>query len=210
MGKAVVAPAEFTGVRADTENQPKLRDIAGAEAILDQFLVETEGEETAEIAELTEALKADTLAFFERWGLWIKNRKADVKWLNGQALPFQEEADRIKERAKALEAAIERSERRLLYEMQLRSLPAVEGKLVDVKRTLNTPHVVGAENLSVDDLMELHMDAATAQFVRYKPEEYALDKNAVKQVVASGTDMLPELLVEKGVGLVQDERVTVK
>lgn len=206
--KAKVAPAEFTGVRADTENQPKLRDIAGAEAILDQFLVEMEGEETAEIAELTEALKVDTAAFFERWGLWLKNRKADVKWLMGQALPFQEEADRIKERAKALEAAIDRSERRLLYEMQLRSLPMVEGKLVTVKRTLNTPHVVGAENLTPEDLMALHMDADTAKFVRYAPESYALDKNVVKATVA--VDMLPELLVERGVGLVQDERITVK
>jgi hypothetical protein len=139
----MTAKTEFTGVRADTENQPKLRDIADAENILDQFLVETEGEETAELADLSAALKADTVGMFERWGLWLRNRKADVKWLNGQAAPFQEEADRIKDRAKALEAAIERSERRLLYEMQLRELPAVEGKLVTVKRTLNTPHVVG-------------------------------------------------------------------
>lgn len=206
--KTAIPKAEFTGVRADTDNLPKLRDITSAENILDQFLVETEGEETAEIAELSEALKADTLAFFERWGLWIRNRKADVKWLNGQAAPFQEEADRIKERAKALESAIERSERRLLYEMQLRELPTVEGKLVTVKRTLNGPAVVGAENLTPDDLMALYMDASTAKFVRYKPESYELDKNVVKETIK--TDMLPELLVERGVGTEQAERITVK
>lgn len=199
---------EFTGVRADTDNLPKLRDITSAENILDQFLIETQGEETAEIAELSEALKADTAAFFERWGLWIRNRKADVKWLNGQAAPFQEEADRIKERAKTLDAAIDRSERRLLYEMQLRSLPVVEGKLVTIKRTLNPPAVVGETNLTTEDLISLYMEADTAKFVRYQPESYALDKNVVKETVK--TDMLPELLVTRGVGTEQSERITVK
>jgi hypothetical protein len=206
--KTKAAPAEFTGVRADTENLPRLRDITDAENILDAFLTETEGEETPEIAALKEALNGDTAAFFERWGLWIRNRRAEAKWLHGQAAPFQEEVERIVARAKALESAIERSERRLLYEMQLRELPAIEGKLVTIKRRLNPPAVVGAENLTTDDLMALHMDAETAKYVRYQPESYALDKNVVKQTV--GVDLLPALLIERGVGTVQGEKVEVK
>jgi hypothetical protein len=206
--KTKPAPAEFTGVRADTENLPRLRDITDAENILDAFLVETEGEETPELAELKEALQGDTAAFFERWGLWLKSRKAEVKWLTGQAAPFREEADRILDRAKALEAAIERSERRLLYEMQLRELPAIEGKLVTIKRQLNPPAVVGAENLTPEDLMALYLDSETAKFVRYKPESYELDKAVVKQTV--GVDLLPTVLIEKGVGTEQAEKVVVK
>ncbi len=200
--------AEFTGVRADTDNLPRLRDIAGAEAILNSFLVETEGEETAEIAELSAALKEDTNAFFERWGLWIRNRRAEVKWLQGQAVPFKDECDRITERAKALDAAIGRSERRLLYEMQLRSLTEVEGKLATVARQLNPPAVVGDQNVTADDLIALYLDADTARFVRYQPEAYALDKNAVKDAVKS--DLLPELLIERGVGTEQGEKIVVK
>lgn len=205
-GKVLVG--SFPGTRADTESLPKLRDIADAENILDAFLVETEGEETPEIAELAEALKGDTLAFFERWGLWLKNRRAEVKWLHGQAAPFKDEADRIMERAKSLESAIERSERRLLYEMQLREIPAVEGKLVTVKRQLNPPAVVGAEKLTADDLLALYMDSATAGFVNYKPESYALDKNAVKEAIK--TSALPAVLAEKGVHTEQAEKVVVK
>lgn len=206
LGKVLVA--SFPGTRADTENLPKLRDIADAENILDQFLTETEGEETPELAELSEALKQDAADFFERWGLWLRNRKAECRWLDGQAAPFKEEHERITARRKALEAAIARSEARLLYEMQLRSIPKVEGKLLTVARQLNPAKVVGAEAVPVEDLMELYTDSATRDLVRYQPESYALDKDAVKKLVSTGH--LPDMLKKHGVGTVQDERVVVK
>lgn len=206
LGKVLME--SFPGTRADTANLPKLRDIADAENILDQFLVEAEGEETPELAALAEALKADTAAFFERWGLWLKNRKAECKWLDGQAAPFKEEYERIIARRKALEAAIARSEQRLLYEMQAREIPKVEGKLLTVARQLNPARVVGAEAVPVEDLMDLYTDSATRDLVRYQPEQYALDKDAVKKLIGSGH--IPEVLEKHGVGTVQDERVVVK
>lgn len=203
-----VLAASFPGTRADTENLPKLRDIADAENILDQFLVETSGEETPELAALSEALKADTAAFFERWGLWIRNRKAECRWLDGQAAPFKEEFERIIARRKALEAAIERSESRLLHEMQLREIPKVEGKLLTVARQLNPAKVIGADAVPVEDLMELFLSAETRDLVRYQPESYVLDKDAVKKALGSGS--LPATLSKHGVSTTQDERVVVK
>lgn len=186
---------------------PTLRDLGEADAILNQFLEETEGEETPEIAGLAEWLAGARTEHFERWGLWIRNAKGQAKLARAKAAFYADEAAAIMARAKTIESAIARSEARLLYEMVTRNMPKVDSPLVRIVRSFNPAHVVGDETVTTEAMESLFDNEETRQFVRFSPAAFELDKNVIKAALSNG-QTLPALL--SGVSTAQTEKVVVK
>lgn len=121
-----------------------LYELAEARAILDEFLLEQEGEETPEIADLWERLEGETTDKIERWGLWLLDRSADVKKL-------KEEEKRLELRRTHLESAIERSKAELMRQLNILGKSKVQGVRTTVAIQQNSApsvtHVLEPEEL---------------------------------------------------------------
>lgn len=209
--KKATAPAvPFTGTLPNTGEDmplPKLRDIGEFEVHLNTMLEAAEGEVTPEIEAFMAQLDTDRNGFFERWALHIRNEESKFEYLKGVAAPFVTEADRIVQKAKAVEARVRRSKERLLFELAKRGIRHIEGKEVDLNVIDNPPRAVGTDKVPTDVAEKLFNDPSTRHLVKYTPETFEIDKDEVKKAVNAG--LLPEELIDLGVGVERGTRLSI-
>jgi hypothetical protein len=146
-----------------------LRELGDAKEILDQFLLETEGEETPEIADLWEQLQGQTSEKVERWGLWILERNGDLKKL-------KEEEERITARRRAIENAIDRSKAELLHQLRRVGRDRVQGLVCTVAIQNNSQPAV---NLLAEAEAFYATEEGRAFVKREEIVTYSLDRAAV-------------------------------
>lgn len=181
---------------------PSLRDLGEAQAILDTFLEETEGEETPEIRDLWNELRGDTETKVQRYGMYLLNRESQAALMKAEADFFAAEAKRMSHRLQSFEAATERKRAYLLVQLQEQQIPDVKGPLCSVARQKTPPTVIG--ELDRETLETLFLDERMQRFVRHIPENFEVDKVAVKAAFAA------QQPIPAGLGVVQRERVVVK
>lgn len=207
-GKAKGAVAEQT-----------INDLAAARAILDEFLVETEGEETPEIAALWERLQLDINHKIEAWGLWRQRVTQE-----NEAIAL--EIKRLQLRKQARENRLAQSMEFLATKMRELGVERVDGALATVAFQKNPARVDG--NVPEVVLWRMAEDPRFSMFVRVK-EEIALDRARVKEYLEASPEPLVipvELTTEEDDGragdaepieltpitlqLVRDERLAVR
>lgn len=186
---------------------PKLRELGQAQDILDKWLEETEGEETPEIAELWEQLQGDKREKVIRWGLHLLDRYAIEVLMEAEGRFYLNEGERLLARLKAYKANTERSEEQLQLQLEAQGIEGVEAATVSVKLQDNPPKVVG--DLSADQMAEMFLNPELQQYIRYQPEAFALDRNAVKAAAKADPTGLEKWL-PADVKVVRGRRVVVK
>jgi hypothetical protein len=185
---------------------PMLRELGQARVILDEWLAETEGEETPEIQDLLAKLDGDTAEKVQRWGLYIIDRDSTAAFMEAEEKFFRAEADRLKARRVAYEAQTERSRGQLQFQLESQGIGDIEGLLCSVKLQRNPAKLVG--EIDAEKLAEWFVDENPLfnSFVRYTPEQFALDRDAIKN---AAKNQLIEKLPD-GLELVAAQRVVVK
>lgn len=164
-----------------------LHELGDARRILDEWLLEAEGEETPEIGELWAKLDGQIEEKIERWALWILDRAADAKKL-------KDEEKRLADKRAALEHAVERSKAELLRCMESIGKPKINGLLATVAIQASPPAVKTALEGSVLWALE-----DCRPFVRREEVvRYTLDRAAVLAVHKLGDPLPPAIQVERG------------
>ncbi|MGN6111264.1 MAG: siphovirus Gp157 family protein [Kofleriaceae bacterium] len=154
-----------------------LREMFGQRTIIDEWLLETEGEETPAIAELWDKLEGDIAEKVERWALWIQARSAE-------AAAIREEEQRLAARRRAIENAVERSKTELQRQLELAQRDKVQGLLCTVALQNNPKSLRG--DLDDHAIRNLAMMPEFASIVRHVPERYELDRRAVLELAKAG------------------------
>lgn len=171
---------------------PTLRDLGNARDILDEFLIETEGEVTPELQELWDKLEGDTETKIERWALWIQDRV-------GKAKEIKDEEARLSARRKAIESACERSKAELKRQMERIGKAKVNGLLCSIAIQNNPPSVTCA--LTDDQLRDAYYGVQgddVGQFVREVPASYRIDRDAVMTAHKAGDAIPAEIAITVG------------
>lgn len=185
---------------------PMLRELGAARVILDDWLRELEGEETPELADLFEKLEGDTKQKVENWGLYLQDRDAQAALMKAEEDFYANEAKRLKERRESFEKGTERSRNQLLFQMDLQGIDEVEGAYCKVALQYNPPKLIGDIDPETLAAWFSGDDETYVGFVRYSPESFALDRNAVK---AAATNLLIERL-PAGLEMVRERKVVIK
>lgn len=178
-----------------------LREIADERAVLDQWLLEQEGELTPELAALLADHEGDAREKIEAVGWYIAEEEEDIEKI--KRLEAQ-----LAARRQAKTNRIDWLKNRYLAEMlvKLNYGPgdAVKGALATVRVQLNNPRLDG-EGPNTDALIDWQGRDDLAKYVRYTPEQYALDRKAF----LADASLDPELLALGGMKIVRDESVRV-
>lgn len=185
---------------------PMLRELGAARVILDEWLVETEGEETPEIQDLLAKLDGETAEKVQRWGLYLIDREATSEFMKAEENFYAAEAARLKARRVAYEAQTERSRSQLQFQLESQGIGDIEGPLCSVKLQRNPAKLVG--DVDAETLAAWFADENPLynSFVRYTPEQFAIDRDAVKN--AAKNELIAKL--PDGLELVAAQRVVVK
>lgn len=163
-----------------------LHDLGEAQDVLDRFLLEFEGEQTPEIAELWDLLSGQIDEKVERYALWIRGQQ-------GQADLIKVEEERLYARRKAIENGIKRGKENLQHHMERLGRDKVKGKLVTVAIQANAMAVKG--DLSPEALEIIYRSGPA--IVKHVPESYALDKAAALAAFKAGQTLPAGLSVEQ-------------
>lgn len=166
-----------------------LYDLGDEQDVLDSFLIETEGEETPEIAELWERLSGQIDEKVERWGLWLRGQQL-------QADLIKAEEDRLRARRKTIENAIERGKSALQMNMERLGRDKVKGKLLTVSIQKNPPAVACENPQSVFDGPQGDMFATREERV-----DFRLNRDAVLAAWKAGTALPAGIIVSQGQSL---------
>ena len=147
-----------------------LRELGEERRVLDQFLAETDGEETVEIAELMAELTGTTAQKVDNWCSWIKEREVEVEALKA-------EQARVLERRQHLEAAIVRSKAQLQRELEIQGhADGYRGVLHTAGIQYNQASVAG--DVDAEGLARWENDEFLRAFVRVKVAR-ELDRKAL-------------------------------
>lgn len=214
MGKTKVKPEPSEAAVEALNSQPgmfgsklpMLRELGVARTILDEWLAETEGEETPEIQDLLAKLDGETAEKVQRWGLYLIDREATAAFMEAEEKFYRAEADRLKARRVAYEAATERSRAQLQFQLESQGIGDIDGPLCSVKLQRNPAKLVG--DVDAETLAAWFADENPTynSFVRYTPEQFALDRDAIKNAAKNALiEKLPD-----GLELVAAQRVVVK
>lgn len=187
-----------------------MRELREERDVLDEFLLEAEGEETPEIASLWERLQGAIEEKAERWGVWVIRRRQD-------AAAIDLEIKRLQERKRVLEAAADRSEAQL--ERQLTALgvtdtikrPLATAGWRNNPESLDCPADYPAERLAL--LRKVH-----PEYVRVVPEKLELNKKpildalkgALKKGAVAGGSVQADDLAAWGFGIKRTRSFYVK
>jgi hypothetical protein len=176
-----------------------LREIVGERQVLDEWLLEQEGELTPELDSLMRDQEADEKTKIEAVGYYIATEEEEIETIKRQVA-------RLEARRRAKENRIDWLKNRYLAEMLMKlgfkTGDAVKGALATVRIQLNNPRLDGEVPEAL--LTDWMIDEQRAKFVRYIPEQYELDKVAFLTAAKLDESLLPE-----GVKIVRDESVRV-
>ncbi len=166
-----------------------LYDLGAEQDVLDSFLLETEGEETPEIAELWERLSGQIDEKVERWGLWLRGQQL-------QADLIKAEEERLRARRKTIENAIERGKAALQMNMERLGRDKVKGKLLTVSIQRNPPAVTCENPQAVFEGAQGDMFATREERV-----DFRLNRDAVLAAWKLGADLPVGVIVTQGQSL---------
>lgn len=167
-----------------------LYEIADMRDVLDQWLVEHDGELTPELEALLNDLDAKADEKIERVALYIREQKS-------LADAAKQERDRLAGIAAARLKAAESLTGYLHREMDRLGKDRVNGVLCTIAMQKNPPRVVG--ELSPERLAELHKSGPA--IVKHIPESFVLDKVAALAAHKAGQALPEGLTVEQSVGV---------
>lgn len=162
-------------------------------------IAEQDGEVTPEQEAELAALGMATDDKIEAWGLVIQEKRATAKAV--KAHPIVQEAERLAARARAMEAAADKLEARLLGYMAQSETTKVEGKLLTVATQLNPPSVKG--ELAPEALRKLWRSPFRS-LMRLVPHRLELNKAEVVKAWKA-KQPLPE-----GIAVEQARRIVLK
>lgn len=123
-----------------------------------------EGAIPDELAELLAKVEGDFNRKAERVALFIRELQATAK-------AIKEEEERLRDRRKSRECAVDRLKRYLELQMLEHTIPRIEGKLVTLRIQKNPPSVTNT--LTQEQLAELHRRVPEA--VTFHPATYAIN-----------------------------------
>lgn len=161
-----------------------LYDLAQAREILDDWLLESEGELTPAIEQLLNELE-------ERVETKIHNVALYIRELRRASSAIGEEAKALAARAKRSERAADSLTEYLQRQMERLGTTKVEGPLVTVALQDNPPKVVG--EVDEETLFEWTGDVHLEDYVRTIPARHELNRKAVLDAYKAGA-LLPEPL----------------
>jgi len=175
---------------ATTSASISLYERTAALGIIEDLLMESEGELTPEIAELLELAHTDFNEKAERVALKIRDMlyTADA---------VKEEEARLCARRKTLERSAESLKRYLQLQMERAGKEKVHGVLATVSLQKNPPALKG--EVDADTLRTL--ETVNPDFVRVVPETRALDRKAVLDAWKRGEGIPVGLVVEQTLSL---------
>lgn len=157
----------------------KLYELVDLRRVIDNALEATEGELTDDIAAALDAWTEKFDAKAESIALYLVD-------LEGDAAKIKAEEERLAARRKAITARCEWLERYVKQGMEATGRTKIEGAL----KTLSLRKNARLEELVPGDQIAFTLYATHPELVRFTPQQYALDKNAVKDALKAGT--LPE------------------
>lgn len=163
----------------------KLYELLEARDILDQFLVETEGEETPELGDLFAQLEGSLEEKGQNVARWMREKEAEIT-----ALKTEEQF--LAKKRKARENALERSKAyflTLLQQLDRKELGTATAKLC---RQNGAPQLVG--DVEPELLAKLH--EAKFRCVRLVPQTLTLDRREALAMLKSGEAVIAGLSVE--------------
>lgn len=175
-------------------NGIKLYELADEARVLDEFLLETEGELTPEIEELLDKLETDITTKAGNVALYIRQ-------LLVTAAAVKLEEERLSARRKQIERAADGLKGYLQRNLERLGKTKIEAPTVTVALQANPPSVVG--DVPAVDLESRYKDPTYAEFIRYSPAAYALDRKAILAAYKTHA-MIPfsdHLRIERGVSL---------
>lgn len=164
----------------------KLYELANARDILDEFLMETEGEVTPELAALLDEIEGDIKEKIERVGLYAQEQAATAKAVKA-------EAERLTARARAMEKAADGLKNYLKYQMVRLGQTKVVGLLCTVSRQKNS--VAGIQCAITPEALAL---TEPALVTRQEIVTYSLDRDAILARWKAGQALPETVVVEQG------------
>lgn len=159
-------------------------DLNDARNILDELLLELDGEETVDIAQLWDQLQGDASAKAIAWGKWLRERKLETKMLDGQIAALKDEIARLASERTAIDHLYDRSKAELERQMQLFGLEKAKQPGCSLWFQ-ESPKLDG--ELDEETLRELMVIEPT--LVRYTPATFALDRVAALAYVKAGQEI---------------------
>jgi hypothetical protein len=176
--------------------QLTLHDLGDERRVLDEFLVETEGEETPEIADLLGQLHGNMVTKLQNCGLYLRELEAEHEATKLEAL-------RLTLRAKATEDRIYRFKAYLTREMIAQNFPLARTPLITVALQLNNPKLVA--DPSEDLLRVWYRDSEYHHFVRHTPEQFELNRAAFLAFAKENPQKVPQ-----GFSVVREQSVRIR
>jgi hypothetical protein len=163
-----------------TATKVRFYELNEQRAILDEFLRETEGEETPEIAALWEQLQGDADNKAANWAKWNKELALQGKQIEGMEAVLKKECERLATERKAIEARVEKSRAELSRQMLQFGVEKVKAAGISIWHVDEKPEIV----VGAIDLPDLY--AAGSPIVTYTPpatvpvpERYEINTDAV-------------------------------
>lgn len=163
-----------------TATKVRFYELNEQRAVLDAFLLETEGEVTPEIAALWEQLDGDAENKAANWAKWNKELDLQGKAIKAMEDALRKEIERLAGERRSIEAQVLRSRGELSRQMQLFGLDKVKKPGISIWHVDEAPDVV----VGAVDLAQIYGEGST--LVTYTPatsmpvpERYELDTDAV-------------------------------
>lgn len=177
-----------------------LREHVDAALIIEQFIAEHEGEITPEIEMLMKDHEHATAEKVESIAWFVKTEEARIEGIDHMIADLTKRKKAIQHRVNWLTDVYLLDQ---MHRLGKKVGDALKGTLSTIRLQANNPKLVG--DVAEEVLIDWKLDPARAQFVRYIPERYELDRN--KLLAAGKTD--PKVLPE-GVKIVRDELVRIR
>jgi hypothetical protein len=176
-----------------------LREHVDAALIIEQFIAEHEGEITPEIEMLMKDHEHATAEKVESIAWFIKTEKARLAGIDAMIADLTKRKQAINNRVNWLKDVYLLDQ---MHRLGKRAGDALKGTLSTIRLQLNNPRLDG--DVPEDVLIDWKLNPERAQFVRYIPESYVLDRAKLLTAGKADPSVLPE-----GVTIERDESVRV-
>jgi hypothetical protein len=150
-----------------TAQKVRFYELNEQREVLASFLVETEGEETPEIAELWEKLSGDAENKAANWAKFTKELDLEAEMIEGMEAALKKELARLASERKAIEARVVKSRAELSRQMLLFGLVAAKTPGVSIWHVDEKPVVVTPDYMTLtrEQLYDAHENLGILRFV---------------------------------------------
>lgn len=148
-----------------------LRELVDERLTLDEFLIEHDGEFTPEIEALLRDVESATAEKVEAIAWFVKQEKTRMDGIAAMLAQLQQRKQAIANRCEWLTNHYLREQ---LTRLGKGPGDPLKGTLTTVRFQYNNPKLDG--EIPAERLTDLYIDPASQPYVRYTPEQFALDK----------------------------------